>query len=56
MPQSRSQSIDSIKKSIRDHDIQFVRFEQADLHGGTAAIEASPRGGARLVLRLPPPS
>lgn len=33
MPQSRSQSIDSIKKSIRDHDIQFVRFEQADLHG-----------------------
>jgi signal transduction histidine kinase len=30
--------------------------QQADLHGGTAAIEASPRGGARLVLRLPPPS
>lgn len=33
MPQSRSQSIDAIKKSIRDHNIQFVRFEQADLHG-----------------------
>ena len=33
MPQSRSQSIDAIKKSIRDHNIEFVRFEQADLHG-----------------------
>jgi signal transduction histidine kinase len=30
--------------------------QQADLHGGTAAIEASPMGGARLVLRLPAPS
>ena len=26
-------SIDSIKKQIRDNDIEFVRFEQADLHG-----------------------
>jgi len=33
MPQSRSQSIDAIKKSIRDHNIEFVRFEQADLNG-----------------------
>lgn len=30
--------------------------QQAELHGGTAAIEASPLGGARLVLRLPAPS
>ena len=30
--------------------------QQADLHGGTAAMEASPLGGARLVLRLPAPS
>jgi two-component system, OmpR family, sensor histidine kinase PrrB len=30
--------------------------QQADLHGGTAAMEASPMGGARLVLRLPAPS
>lgn len=30
--------------------------QQAELHGGTAAMEASPLGGARLVLRLPPPS
>jgi two-component system sensor histidine kinase PrrB len=29
--------------------------QQADLHGGTAALEASPLGGARLVLRLPGP-
>lgn len=33
MPQSRSHTLDAIKKSIRDHDIQFVRFEQADLYG-----------------------
>ncbi len=33
IPQSRSQSIDAIKKTIRDHNIEFVRFEQADLHG-----------------------
>ncbi|MHC1711328.1 MAG: glutamine synthetase family protein [Solidesulfovibrio sp.] len=32
-PPSRSQSIDGIKKTIRDHDIHFIRFEQADLHG-----------------------
>jgi two-component system, OmpR family, sensor histidine kinase PrrB len=30
--------------------------QQADLHGGTAVMEASPLGGARLVLRLPAPS
>ncbi|BBX02510.1 two-component sensor histidine kinase [Mycolicibacterium moriokaense] len=30
--------------------------QQADLHGGIAAMEASPLGGARLVLRLPAPS
>jgi two-component system, OmpR family, sensor histidine kinase PrrB len=30
--------------------------QQAELHGGTAALEASPSGGARLVLRLPGPS
>ncbi len=30
--------------------------QQADLHGGVAAMEASPLGGARLVLRLPAPS
>ncbi len=30
--------------------------QQADLHGGTAAMEASPLGGARLILRLPAPS
>ncbi|MGE2833660.1 HAMP domain-containing sensor histidine kinase [Mycobacterium sp. SMC-4] len=27
--------------------------QQADLHGGTASLEASPLGGARLLLRLP---
>jgi glutamine synthetase len=32
-PPSRSQSIDGIKKTIRDQDIHFIRFEQADLHG-----------------------
>ena len=30
--------------------------QQAELHGGTAAMEFSPMGGARLVLRLPAPS
>ncbi|OBB72719.1 two-component sensor histidine kinase [Mycobacterium sp. 852014-52144_SCH5372336] len=30
--------------------------QQAELHGGTAAMEAGPLGGARLVLRLPAPS
>jgi two-component system, OmpR family, sensor histidine kinase PrrB len=30
--------------------------QQAHLHGGTAALETSPLGGARLLLRLPGPS
>lgn len=30
--------------------------QQAQLHGGTAALESSPLGGARLVLRIPAPS
>ncbi|EUA30193.1 sensor-type histidine kinase prrB [Mycobacterium xenopi 4042] len=30
--------------------------QQAQLHGGTASLENSPLGGARLLLRLPPPS
>ena len=30
--------------------------QQAELHGGTAALESSPLGGARLVLRLPAPA
>jgi two-component system, OmpR family, sensor histidine kinase PrrB len=29
--------------------------QQADLHSGTASLEASPLGGARLLLRLPGP-
>jgi signal transduction histidine kinase len=29
--------------------------QQAELHGGTASLEASPLGGARLLLRLPDP-
>lgn len=29
--------------------------QQADLHGGTASLDASPLGGARLLLRLPGP-
>ena len=30
--------------------------QQAEIHGGTASLETSPMGGARLMLRLPPPS
>lgn len=30
--------------------------QQAHLHGGTASLEDSPLGGARLLVRLPPPS
>ncbi|MEF3695559.1 glutamine synthetase family protein [Desulfolutivibrio sp.] len=33
MQQPSSMSIDTIKKTIRDHDIHFIRFEQSDLHG-----------------------
>ena len=29
--------------------------QQAELHGGTASLEASLLGGARLLLRLPGP-
>jgi two-component system sensor histidine kinase PrrB len=29
--------------------------QQAELHGGTASLKASPLGGARLLLRLPGP-
>src|SRR5436853_7202991 len=29
--------------------------QQAELHGGTASLEVSPLGGARLLLRLPGP-
>jgi two-component system sensor histidine kinase PrrB len=29
--------------------------QQAELHGGTASLEASPLGGARLLLKLPGP-
>lgn len=29
--------------------------QQAEIHGGTAVLETSPMGGARLRLRLPPP-
>ncbi|WP_026356675.1 HAMP domain-containing sensor histidine kinase [Mycobacterium sp. 141] len=29
--------------------------QQAELHGGTASLESSPLGGARLILRLPGP-
>ncbi|GFG49397.1 two-component sensor histidine kinase [Mycolicibacterium agri] len=29
--------------------------QQAEIHGGTASLETSPLGGARLRLRLPPP-
>ena len=29
--------------------------QQAELHGGTASLEGSPLGGARLLLRLPAP-
>lgn len=29
--------------------------QQAELHGGTASLHDSPIGGARLLLRLPPP-
>ena len=30
--------------------------QQAELHGGTAALQSGPLGGARLLLRLPGPS
>lgn len=30
--------------------------QQAEIHGGTATLEDSPLGGARLLLRLPPPA
>ena len=30
--------------------------QQAELHGGTASLESSPLGGARLLLRLPGPT
>lgn len=30
--------------------------QQAEIHGGTASLGTSPMGGARLLLRLPPPS
>ncbi len=30
--------------------------QQAELHGGTASLEASPLGGARLLLKLPGPT
>lgn len=30
--------------------------QQAEIHGGTASLETSPTGGARLLLRLPPPT
>ncbi len=30
--------------------------QQAELHGGTAVLEQSPLGGARLMLALPGPS
>jgi two-component system sensor histidine kinase PrrB len=30
--------------------------QQAELHGGTATLESSPLGGARMLLRLPGPS
>lgn len=29
----KSSMIDAIKKQIRDNDIQFIRFEQSDIHG-----------------------
>jgi signal transduction histidine kinase/nitrogen fixation-related uncharacterized protein len=30
--------------------------QQAEIHGGTATLQTSPMGGARLLLRLPPPT
>lgn len=33
MSNERRSTIDSIKKEIRDNDIHFIRFEQADLYG-----------------------
>ncbi|PRC44023.1 two-component sensor histidine kinase, partial [Mycobacterium sp. ITM-2017-0098] len=29
--------------------------QQAEIHGGTAALEVSPLGGTRLMLRMPGP-
>jgi len=33
MSLSKTSSIESIQKLIRDHNIRYIRFEQADLHG-----------------------
>jgi len=33
MSLSKPSSIESIQKQIRDHNIRYIRFEQADLHG-----------------------
>lgn len=33
MSLSKSSTIESIQKQIRDHNIRYIRFEQADLHG-----------------------
>lgn len=33
MSSPKTSSIDSIQKLIRDHNIRYIRFEQADLHG-----------------------
>ena len=50
--------------SFSSGDCEFLRqlsahvalaAQQAELHGGTASLEVSPLGGARLLLRLPGP-